>query len=222
MAVALASFTIIIFAFSGLALDIRDRRRTELEADRMRGLANAAVEGLVVCLDDVVVAVNKSFSILAGADIDRSVGTGLERYFPDEDTRSRLLGTPNQPIEAKLSQNDGKAPIPVELIQRLIDFSGKPHHAIAVRDLRARKQAERHIHFLAHHDALTGLPNRSSFNKKLDQEIEAATRPGNSSPCSVWTSIGSRRSTIFLAMPRAMRFFRPLQNASLPRSDKIR
>jgi len=178
VAVALASFTIIIFAFSGLALDIRDRRRTELEADRMRGLANAAVEGLVVCLDDVVVAVNKSFAILAGTDIDGSVGTKLAQYFPDEDARSRLLGTPNQPIEATLSQNDGKTSIPVELIQRLIDFSGRPHHAIAVRDLRARKKAERHIHFLAHHDALTGLPNRSSFNKKLDQEIESARDSG--------------------------------------------
>ena len=43
-----------------------------------------------------------------------------------------------------------------------------------MRDLRARKQAERHIHFLAHHDALTGLPNRTTFNKRLDQEIETA------------------------------------------------
>jgi diguanylate cyclase (GGDEF)-like protein len=43
-----------------------------------------------------------------------------------------------------------------------------------VRDLRERKEAEQHIRFLAHHDALTGLANRSSFYKKLDQEIESA------------------------------------------------
>jgi diguanylate cyclase (GGDEF)-like protein len=53
-----------------------------------------------------------------------------------------------------------------------------PHHAIAVRDLRARKKAEQHIRFLAHHDALTGLPNRSSFAKKLDHEIETALETG--------------------------------------------
>src|SRR3569833_3706637 len=32
--------------------------------------------------------------------------------------------------------------------------------------------------FLAHHDGLTVLPNRSSFNKNLDQEIDAALRCG--------------------------------------------
>jgi diguanylate cyclase len=57
---------------------------------------------------------------------------------------------------------------------RQVDFAGKPHRAIAVRDLRARNSAEQHIRFLAHHDSLTGLPNRSSFNKRLDQEIELA------------------------------------------------
>ena len=52
---ALASIGIIVLTFAGLALDIRDRRRTELEADRMRGLANAAVEGLIVSDGETVV-----------------------------------------------------------------------------------------------------------------------------------------------------------------------
>jgi diguanylate cyclase (GGDEF)-like protein len=67
---------------------------------------------------------------------------------------------------------------PVELILRPVDYGGKPHHAIAVRDLRARKQAEQHIRFLAHHDSLTGIPNRGTFNKKLDQEIASALETG--------------------------------------------
>src|SRR6202011_6190748 len=65
VAVALASLAIILIAFAGLALDIRDRRRAELESDRMRGLANAAVEGLLVCDGDTVATVNNSFAILA-------------------------------------------------------------------------------------------------------------------------------------------------------------
>ena len=60
---------------------------------------------------------------------------------------------------------------PVELILRPIVFSGRPHHVVAVRDLQARKEAEQHIHYLAHHDALTSLPNRSYFNARIDQEI---------------------------------------------------
>src|SRR6202022_3711708 len=39
-----------------------------------------------------------------------------------------------------------------------------------------RKEAEQHIHYLAHHDALTSLPNRSHFNGRIDQEIAALAK----------------------------------------------
>ena len=178
VAVALASFAILLLAFAGVALDLRDRRRAALETDRMRGLANAAVEGLVVCSDDTIVTVNNSFAVLAGASsADAVAGAKLAAYFPEEATRLKLIGRPNQPIEAELRHVDGSL-TPVELILRPVDFGGKSQHAIAVRDLRARKQAEQHIRFLAHHDALTGLPNRPSFTKKLDQQIEHAKASG--------------------------------------------
>jgi diguanylate cyclase len=171
LAVALASFTIIVLAFAGLALDIREQHRAELEADRMLGLANAAVEGLIVCKGNVIATANNSFTALTGHD--KVVGTTLDKYFTDQTLHARLLARPNQSMEAELHRGDGSV-IPVELILRFVDFAGEPHQAIAVRDLRSRRQAEQHIRFLAHHDALTGLPNRCSFYKKLDQEIEAA------------------------------------------------
>ena len=177
VAVTLASFAIIVLSLAGLALDMRDRRRSEVEADRMRGLANAAVEGLIVCREDVITTANDSFTTLAGAGDDDVVGAKLETYFPGKALRERLIARPNQPMEAELVARDASI-IQVELILRFIDFAGKPHLAIAVRDLRARKQAEQHIRFLAHHDALTGLPNRSSFYRRLDQDIEAALGTG--------------------------------------------
>ena len=177
IAVALASFGIILLAFAGLAVDMRDRRNAEREADRMRGLANAAVEGLLVCDGDSIVTVNTSFATLIGSSVDDIVGTELGTYVCAESSRLKLFRHPNEPIEAEVRHTDGSE-LPVELIQRVVDFGGKPHHAIAVRDLRARKKAEQHIRFLAHHDALTGLPNRSTFNKKLDQEITATLVSG--------------------------------------------
>jgi diguanylate cyclase (GGDEF)-like protein/PAS domain S-box-containing protein len=178
IAVALASFIIIALALAGVAIEMRDRRRAELEFDRMRGLANAAVEGLLVCEGDTIVTVNNSFADLVGSSsAERMTCAKLEQYFPDEGTRLKLFERPNQPVEGDLLRADGSRS-PVELIQRLVDYGGKPHHAIAVRDLQARKQAEQHIRFLAHHDSLTGIPNRSTFNKKLDQEIESALVSG--------------------------------------------
>jgi len=177
IAVAVASAVILILALAGVALEMRDRRRSELENDRMRGLANAAIEGLVVCEGERVVTVNDSFATLVGGSPDKIVGTTIEQYFQAEDSLSRLRERPNVPVEGVLSRLDG-ARMPVELIQRSVDFAGRPHRAIAVRDLSARKEAENHIHYLAHHDALTGLPNRVTFNAKLDREIKLALESG--------------------------------------------
>ncbi|MBR0894391.1 EAL domain-containing protein [Bradyrhizobium tropiciagri] len=172
-AVGVASFVIILLALTGSALDLRERRRMEIEADRMRGLANGAVEGLLVCDGDLIVTVNDSFVHLAGAASEQLVGCRLATCFPDRIALARIVADPHKPIETNLHHTDGST-IPVELIMRSLDFAGRPHHVIAVRDLRARREAERHIRYLAHHDALTSLPNRSHFNARMDQEVGIA------------------------------------------------
>jgi diguanylate cyclase (GGDEF)-like protein/PAS domain S-box-containing protein len=172
--VALASFAIIGLALTGVVLDIRDRRRSELEVDRMRDLANAAVEGLLVCDGETIVSVNTSFAALAGLSATNLVGARLEKCFPDRVARVKLLSGSRQSVETGLRRLDGSM-TPVELILRPIVYAGRPHHVVAVRDLQARKEAEQHIHYLAHHDALTALPNRSHFNARIDQEIAAST-----------------------------------------------
>jgi diguanylate cyclase len=173
IAVACASFIIIVLALAGVAKELRDRRRSELEAERMRGLANAAVEGLLVCDGQTIVTVNDSFAELIGSTASELVGAQIDQFLPDESVCLRLFESPNLAFEGDLLKCDGSRN-PVELIMRPVDFAGKAHRAIAVRDLQARKSAEQHIRFLAHHDSLTGLPNRSSFNKRLDREIELA------------------------------------------------
>ena len=170
--VAIASIAILGLALAGIVLDIRDRRRSELEVDRMRDLANASVEGLLVCDGEAIVSVNTSFAALTGLSMSNLVGARLESCFPDKIARTKLLSGSNLPVETSLRHLDGSMTA-VELILRPIVFAGRPHHVIAVRDLQARKEAEQHIHYLAHHDALTSLPNRSHFNAQIDQEIAA-------------------------------------------------
>jgi diguanylate cyclase len=173
--VALASFAIIGLATAGVVLDIRDRRRSELEGDRMRDLANASVEGLLVCDGETIVSINTSFATLTGLSVSDLVGARLESCFADETARARLLSGGSVPVETSLRHSDGSM-TPVELILRPIVFAGRPHHVVAVRDLQARKEAEQHIHYLAHHDALTSLPNRNHFNGRIDHEIAALAK----------------------------------------------
>ena len=175
VAVTIASFAIIALALAGVVLDIRDRRRSELEVDRMRDLANASVEGLLVCDGETIVSVNTSFAALAGLSASDLIGTSLESCFPDRVARTKLLAGSSRPLETSLCRLDGSM-TPVELILRPIVFAGRPHHVVAVRDLQARIEAEQHIHYLAHHDALTSLPNRNHFNGRIDQEIAALAK----------------------------------------------
>ena len=168
--VAIASCAIIGLALAGVVLDIRDHRRSELELDRMRDLANASVEGLLVCDGETIISGNTSFADLSGLAMGNVVGSSLANCFPDQVARAKLLSGVDHPVETGLRRVDGVM-TPVELILRPIIFAGRPHHVVAVRDLGARKEAERHIHYLAHHDALTSLPNRSYFNARMDQEI---------------------------------------------------
>ena len=60
------------------------------------------------------------------------------------------------------------------------DAGGQPRNYIAsFFDISARKEAEARIHFLAHHDALTGLPNRLLLQDRLNQALSAARRDGH-------------------------------------------
>ena len=169
-----ASLAIILIALTAVALDIREKRRGELEANRMHGLANAAVEGLVVCDGDTIVTVNDSFANLVDIEPAMLIGSNLTARIPDEAARVKLMASSNLPIEISLRHQDGSM-IPAEMIRRPIDYAGHPRHVVAVRDLRARKKSEQHIRYLAHHDALTTLPNRNHFTAAIDRALDDHT-----------------------------------------------
>jgi diguanylate cyclase (GGDEF)-like protein/PAS domain S-box-containing protein len=50
-------------------------------------------------------------------------------------------------------------------------FCDRPAQLVAIMDVTEKRQAEARIAHMAHHDALTGLPNRVLFHERLDEAL---------------------------------------------------
>ncbi|WP_020179367.1 bifunctional diguanylate cyclase/phosphodiesterase [Methylopila sp. M107] len=173
--VAFVSLSIIFLALAAIVLEGRERRRAE-RSRLVDTLANAAVEGILICQGDRIVTVNDSLAGLLRRDASSLIGGSLEELLPALRAQSSVAFRAR---DLELHAADGLE-IPVEAIDHMIDVGGVPHRAVAIRDLRARRRAEAHIQFLAHHDPLTGLANRASFNERLDDAIADALATGGS------------------------------------------
>ncbi|BAM90633.1 diguanylate cyclase/phosphodiesterase [Bradyrhizobium oligotrophicum S58] len=57
---------------------------------------------------------------------------------------------------------------------REIAFDGRDGVLVAIVDITERRRAEARIAYMAHHDGLTGLPNREFFQQRLTQELDGA------------------------------------------------
>jgi len=77
--------------------------------------------------------------------------------------------------EMRAMRRDGEA-FPMELSLSEMHLGGVSHFIGIVRDIKERKEAEQKIDYLAHHDFLTGLPNRAYFSEILNHSIALAKR----------------------------------------------
>lgn len=57
--------------------------------------------------------------------------------------------------------------------------SGLPAVVVSETDVTAHKSAEAQVRFLAEHDTLTGLPNRSALRQEIDRRLAAADARGH-------------------------------------------
>ncbi len=143
-------------------------RRMAQEARSMKELADAALEGIVICDSDRILACNTSFAELVGSTPANLVATRFSAHLAEPALLNALEN--NMRIEADIVSTAEMA-IATEIVQRDMVFMGQKRRVFTVRDIRERKQAEARIAFLAHHDPLTRLSNRVVFHERLEEKI---------------------------------------------------
>ena len=178
--------------------EIATRTRTEDElragSERLRRLADASFEALVLHREGRILEVNRAFVDLFGRSPASVAGRPVLGLFPEEERAAieRHLEVDTEvPVETSVLLADGTQAA-VELIGRTIPYADEePARATAIRDIRERRAIQERLTRQSLYDHLTGLPNRSLF---VDRATQALTRDGSST--------GPRAAVLILDLDR--------------------
>ncbi len=84
-------------------------------------------------------------------------------------------------FEYRMLASDGRAVWLHESVKVITDDKGRPVQLVGIMlDVTARKKSEAQLHYLAKHDALTGLANRTLLQERLEHSLQLALRHGTS------------------------------------------
>jgi len=145
--------------------------------DRLSKFMDASVEGIVFHRDGVITDVNVALVNLLGRAREDMIGQPIIEFVaPEHRSRAQAVmdAASEQRYELAVLAGDGRR-IAIESIGRTITRRGERLRMAIVRDIRDRLEAQQRIEFLAHHDPLTGLPNRAHFMEHLASRLSGGT-----------------------------------------------
>ncbi len=180
MSVAAATAVVLAAAVAGLMFDTHLNRRAAREGTRLRTLADATFEGILIHAEGIIQDVNESLLGLLGRDRESLIGRPVnELIAPHRPAAGDLeaIGSA-EALETEFVRADGKT-VPVEVLGRAIEYQARPARVMAIRDITERRQSEERIHRLAYHDVLTDLPNRRLFREHLQLALARGRRGGS-------------------------------------------
>ena len=188
--VLVSAFLFATLLFTALMFRSWKRREADVEAlgieeRKFRTLLESSPDALVIAdAQEIITIVNRQAELMFGYGQEELLGQPIDMLFPE---RYRGLQFTLQPAAAAdlRERNKGRdlwamtksgREFPVSISVSPIDIEQGGLVAAAIRDMTERRASEEQIEYLAHHDSLTGLPNRLVLQSRFEQAIANAER----------------------------------------------
>ncbi|MFZ5877265.1 MAG: putative bifunctional diguanylate cyclase/phosphodiesterase [Nitrospirota bacterium] len=167
----------------GFGVDVTARNRAQ---EYMRMLSTAleqtADSVMITATNGIIEYVNQAFVRTTGYDPYEVIGLTPKVLKSGKHTPEfyrvlweTILGGNSHTEVFVNRRKDGSLYSEEKTITPLKDASGRITHFVSAgRDISERLEIQEQLHFLANHDALTGLPNRTLFFDRLEQAISRA------------------------------------------------
>ncbi len=167
--------------------DITEQKRQQSQLELARTVFDNSTEALLVCdADNRIISVNRAFTGITGYPAADVIGRNPRILKSDRHDEAfyramwaTLLAEDRWEGEIWDRRKSGEVYPKWLSISVVRDAAGAiTHYVAAFTDVTRRKEAEERVQFLAHHDPLTGLPNRVVLRERFAQAVEHARHTG--------------------------------------------
>ncbi len=163
-----------------LIADITRHREAEAalreSEERLAKFMHASAEGIVFHKGGFITDANPPLLAMIGRTLEEIRGRNtLEFVAPEERERvAAVMRSGGEIAYDSVVLHASGEHRPVQFIVRSMNHGGEVVRMTIVRDIRDRIEAQARIQHLAHHDPLTGLPNRLAFIERVQARLQRA------------------------------------------------
>lgn len=144
--------------------------------ERMRKFAAITTEAIVLHRDGLILDGNDALVRMTGYSIDELRGSPILDYVAPQFRLKALQYMRSEredSLQSAFIRKSGEL-MPVEAEAKTMPGEGDEYRIVLLRDMTANIQARQHIDYLAQHDQLTHLPNRSHLSQLLEKTLTQA------------------------------------------------